>query len=344
MYELNYDPQICEQCETCDCLVNCQYMDFDLKTAKIEKQNILEGRDSKVLDTCVTCYACEEYCPNDNHPFYLIVERQEEKGKLPAPTPIIKQQIIMMQARGTITPAQVRAPVINMCYFPMLTGCIRGKLYEGASYIVGSDIFCNVMWLHFAKNSVIRERLPRMIDNIWSYYLRDSGVNELVCFHDECFGTFTQLAPAFGIDVPFKSIHLFEYLSKKLNALQDQIQPVNAKVAYQRPCSNRLVPETQHWVDDIFQRIGVERVERKYDRENALCCGQVFRAHQRDDLADDVQKRNLDDMQQTGANYCVFNCPACFFTLAEAVSERGIFPILMSDLCQVAFEKGTKVE
>jgi Fe-S oxidoreductase len=316
-------------------------MDFDLKSAKIEKQNILEGRDSKVLDECVTCYACEEYCPNDNHPFYLIVERQEEKGILPAPTPITKQQIIMMQPRGTITPAQVRPPVINMCYFPMLTGCIRGKLYEGASYIVGSDIFCNVMWLHFAKNSIIRERLPRMIDNIWSHYLRDSGVNELVCFHDECFGTFTQLAPAFGIDVPFKSIHLFEYLSKKLDALQDQIQPVNAKVAYQRPCSNRLVPETQHWVDNIFQRIGIERVEREYDRENALCCGQVFRAHQRDELADDVQRRNLDDMQQAGANYCVFNCPACFFTLAEAVSERGIFPILMSDLCQLAFEKGT---
>lgn len=341
MYELNYDPQICEQCETCDCLVNCQYLDFDLKSAKIEKQNILMGRDSKVLDECVTCYACEEYCPNDNHPFYLIVERQEEKGILPAPTPITKQQIIMMQPRGTITPAQVRSPVINMCYFPMLTGCIRGKLYEGASYIVGSDIFCNVMWLHFAKNSIIRERLPRMIDNIWSHYLRDSGVNELVCFHDECFGTFTQLATAFGIDVPFKSIHLFEYLSKKLDALQDQIQPVNAKVAYQRPCSNRLVPETQHWVDNIFQRIGIERVEREYDRENALCCGQVFRAHQRDELADDVQRRNLDDMQQAGANYCVFNCPACFFTLAEAVSERGIFPILMSDLCQLAFEKGT---
>ncbi|MGD8521058.1 MAG: (Fe-S)-binding protein [Desulfobacterales bacterium] len=339
MYELNYEPQICEQCKTCDCLVNCQYMDFDLAAAKVEKENILKGRDSKVLEKCVTCYACEEYCPNGNHPFYLIVERQEEKGLLPVPEPITKQQIIMMKPRGTISPAPVTSPVINMCYFPMLTGCIRGKLYEGASCIVGSDIFCNVMWLHFAKNSVIRERLPLMIDNIWNYYLRDSGVDELVCFHDECYGTFTQLAPAFGIEVPFKSIHLFEYLSKKLDELKDEIHPINAKVAYQRPCSNRLVPETQHWVDDIFQKIGAERVNRTYDRENALCCGQVFRAHQRDDLADDVQDRNLDDMQQAGADYCVFNCPACFFALSDAVTERGIMPILMSDLCQLAFKK-----
>lgn len=339
MYELNYKPQICEQCKTCDCLVNCQYMDFDPATAKVEKENILKGRDSKVLEECVTCYACEEYCPNGNHPFYLIVERQEEKGLLPVPGPITKQQIIMMKPRGTISPASVTSPVINMCYFPMLTGCIRGKLYEGVSCIVGSDIFCNVMWLHFARNSVIRERLPRMIDNIWNYYLKDSGVDEMVCFHDECYGTFTQLAPAFGIEVPFKSIHLFEYLSKKLDELKDEIHPINAKVAYQRPCSNRLVPETQHWVDDIFQKIGAERVNRIYDRENALCCGQVFRAHQRDDLADDVQDRNLDDMQQAGVDYCVFNCPACFFTLSDAVTERGIMPILMSDLCQIAFKK-----
>jgi Fe-S oxidoreductase len=342
MHELNYDPQICERCETCDCLVKCQYMDLDVAAARAQKENILQGRDSKVLEDCVTCYACEEYCPYGNHPFYLIVERQEQKGILPVPAPITKQQVIMMKPRGKITPATVSAPVINMCYFPMLTGCIRGKLYEGASLIVGSDIFCNIMWLHFGSNSVIRDRLPRMIENIWNYYLRDNGVSELICFHDECYGAFTHLAPAFGIEVPFKPVHLFQYLSQKLAELKDQIHPVNARVAYQRPCSNRLIPETQHWVDDIFSKIGVERVDRTYDRENALCCGQVFRAQQRDDLADDVQQRNLDDMQQAGVAYCVFNCPACFFALADAVAERGIFPILMSDLCQIALEKDAK--
>jgi Fe-S oxidoreductase len=319
-------------------------MDLDLASAKAERQRILNGQDSKVLNDCATCYACEEYCPYNNHPFYLIVERQEEKGILPAPIPITKQQILMMQPRGTITPAKVTAPVINMCYFPMLTGCIREPLFENASLIVGSDIFCNAMWLHFARNSVIRERLPRMIDNIWDFYLKDSGIDSLICFHDECYGTFTQLAPAFGIEVPFESVQLFEYLSRRLEALKDTIQPLDAKVAYQRPCSNRLVPETQHWVDDIFKKIGAERRPRKYENENALCCGHVFRAHQHDDLADDVQTRNLDDMAQSGAAYCVFNCPVCMFTLADGVIERGMIPILMSDLCQLALEKGSEEE
>ena len=266
----------------------------------------------------------------------MIVERQEEKKAWPVPIPLTEQQLLVMRPRGRIKPQKLRAPVVNMCAFPMLQGTIRGKLFEGASTFGGYDVFCNIMWLHFARNSTIRERLPKMIDNIRNNYLKESGVDEFICFHDECYGTYTHLAPAFGIEVPFKPIHLFEYLTRKLDALKKQIRPLNEKVAYQRPCSNRLVPETQHWVDDIFARIGAERVKRQYDRENALCCAGTIQAQQKDELADDVQKRNIDDMAAAGGKNCVFNCPACFFTMKDLVAERGIIPILMSELCHIA--------
>jgi len=340
MSELKYDPGLCEKCETIDCLIKCQYMDFELSEAREERLRIVGGEDCRALRDCATCYACEEYCPYDNHPFYLMVDRQEELGTWPVPIPVTNQQIGMMAPRGQIVAQKVTAPVINMCFFPMLEGCIRGKLFEGTTTISGSDVFCNIMWLHFAKNSVIRERLPKMIDNIMDYYLKDSGVDEFICFHDECYGTYTKLAPAFGIEVPFKPVHLFEFITKRLTELKDHIQPLKEVVAYQRPCSNRLIPETQHWVDEIFGLIGAERPEREYDRENALCCATTIRAMQRDELADDVQKRNVDDMVAIGAKYCVFNCPACLMSLREMVAERGMTPILMSDLCQIALGEG----
>ena len=336
MNALKYDERVCADCETIDCLMRCQYMEFDLDSAGEERDHIIRGEDSRVLTDCVTCYACEEYCPFGNHPFYRIVELQEEKEAWPVPTPITNLQLRMMAPRGEISPKKVHSPVVNMCAFDMLKGSIRGKLFEDASTFGGNDVFCNIMWLHFAKNSIIRERIPRMIDNIVNYYLKDSGVNEFICFHDECYGTYTHLAPAFGIDVPFRPVYLFEYITHRLDELKDRIQPLNVKVAYQRPCSNRLIPETQHWVDDIFERIGAERVDREYDRENALCCGGVLQLRQNEDLVEDIQKRNLDDMEAIGAEYCVFNCQFCFFSLSEAVSERGITPILMSDLCQIA--------
>lgn len=336
MHQLHHDPEICMKCDTVDCLMRCQYVEMSLEEAKKERLKILRGEDSDVLEDCATCYACEEYCPNGNHPFYLIVDRQEEKGVQPVPSPLTRQQLAMMKPSSTTFDGELQEPVVSLCAFPMLQGSIRGKLFEGVSTVSGTDIFCNIMWLHFAKNSAIRERLPQAIDNLWNRYLRPNEIDEVICFHDECYGTYTKLAPAYGIDVPFKSIHLFEYLTERLDALRDKIHPLNARVAYQRPCSSRLIPETQHWVDDIFERIGAKRIDREYDRQNALCCTFPLQAQQRDMLADEIQKRNIDDMKAIGATYCVFNCPACMSTLSDLVAEEGITPILMSDLCQIA--------
>jgi heterodisulfide reductase subunit B len=69
-----------------------------------------------------------------------------------------------------------------------------------------------------------------------------------------------------------------------------------------------------------------------------------LRIQQREEMADDLVKRNIDDMLAAGANICVFNCPACLFTMGETVAERGLMPILMSDLCRAALgEKWTGV-
>ena len=332
-----FDPEICAACETIDCLMKCQYIVLaDLAEARREKQKINAGQDCRVLHECLTCYACQEYCPHGNNPFFVLVDLQEKLGLLPAPRPIIAEQLRMMDFKGRLTKAPVSAPLIDMCAFPMLTGCIRGRLFEGASVICGNDVFCNVMWLHFAGNSVIRERVPRAIDNIMSFYLKDAKFSDMVCFHDECYGTYTSLARAFGIEVPFQPIHLFDYINKRLDDLADRIKPLNQVIAYQRPCSNRLCPETDAVLDEIFRKIGAVRAPRRYDRENALCCGGVPRAHQRDEFADDLLEKNISDMLAVKAVYCVFNCPFCMATMAQEVAERGLMPILVSDLVQVA--------
>ena len=337
MNQIKFDPDVCVNCETVDCLMKCQYVSFTgISEAKEEKLKINDGKSSRVLEECLTCYACQEYCPSGNNPFYLLVERQEENGILPSPRPIIEEQLRMMMPKGRISKEPVSGPVIDMCAFPMLTGCIRGKLFEGASTIVGTDIFCNIMWLHFAKNSTIRERVPQAIDNIMTYYLKEADTDELICFHDECYGTYTSVADAYGIDVPFKPIHQFDYYNERLDVLKGSITPINAKIAYQRPCSNRLCPQTDDVLDEIFEKIGVERVSRIHDRENALCCGGVPRAQQRDELADELVEKNINDMKAYDATYCVFNCPFCMATLGQEAAEQGLMPILVSDLIQIA--------
>jgi Fe-S oxidoreductase len=333
MSELKFDKKKCDNCKSVNCLTKCQYMKLDKNAAKREWQKVIKGQDSSILKDCVTCYACEEYCPFGNHPLYLIIERQEEKGILPQPRPVTKQAINMTTAQGKFLVGKPEKKALSFCAIPRLYTLATGQLFADVlpSWVLGTEFFCQAMFLHFGKMSVIKENLPRVIDNIWN-----QGIREVVFLHDECYSTFTKLAPAYGIEVPFKSVHYFEHLYNRLNELQGEIKPLDIKAAYHRNCSARLSPETDHFVDDIFGLIGVERVKREYDRENALCCGGLFMTSKGYDLGHDVQKRNIDDMVKAGAEYCVFNCPACWDPLAEKVARRGIKPIHIIDLCKLA--------
>jgi len=345
MVQLRFDENKCLACETHDCLTRCQYMQMDLSTAKQEMEKIIQGRDSPVLRDCVTCYACEEYCTMGNHPFYLIVSRQEELDILPLPAPLVKRGVQMaIPFRGAPRIEPIRGTALNMGAFSMLAKSVQGRLFEGVT-LMSTDsrkmfhYFCQLMYLHFGRISVINERLEKTIGMIAAH-----GADEVVHFHDECYGTYTSYTGAFGIDVPFKSTHLFEFLYERLNAMKGEITPLNYKVAYQRPCSSRLSSDKHLFVDKLFDLIGVEHVKREFVDSNALCCGSTIMGQKREGsrrFCLDLQKKNIDDMQAAGAQLCVFNCPACMQTLGKPVAQSGIMPIFMSDLCRLAIGEKT---
>ncbi len=340
MYTLKFDEQKCLRCPTHACLTKCRYMDIDKDSAREEILKIARGEDSFVLHDCVTCYACEEYCPMNNHPFYLIVQRQEELNVPPLPRPLIQRGINMgVPFRGDPIIEEVNGKALLMGAFSDHMFLIQGRLFEGLP-VISSDprkmfhYFCQLMYLHYSRISVINERLPKIIDTISMH-----NVTEVVCFHDECYGAYSSYCPAMGIDVPFKPIHLFEFLYHRLLELKDQIRDVNLRVAYQRPCSARLSPDKHHFVEDIFRLIGAEPVPRKYSGEDALCCGGAIEGQRREGSrkrALDIQRRNISDMADAGAEVCVFNCPACFHTMEHSVAQKGIKPVYMSDLCRLA--------
>jgi len=340
MTYLKFDTETCISCPDTSCLTECQHISIERDVAHNEILKIARGENSFVLHECVTCYACEEYCPYGNHPFYLIVERQEALGITPQPSPLVKRAInIGIPFRGEPEIKEINGPVINLGAFSQLKYLIEGKLFEGLTIISDDErkmfhYFCQLMYLHYGKISVIKERLLKIIDTIARH-----RPTEVICFHDECFGAYTSFCNAYGITVPFQPVHLFEYLYTRLNELKDLIKPLGLKVTYQRPCSSRLSPDKHRYVKKIFDLIGAEYVKREYSEQNVLCCALTIQGQKKEGsrrLTLEIQKKNIEDMKRAGAEVCVFNCPACFDTLGWKVKEIGIKPVFMSDLCRVA--------
>ena len=301
---------------------------------------IAGGEDSFVLHNCVTCYACEEYCPSGNHPFYLIAQQQEILNIPPVPGPFIKRAVNLgIPFRGKPNIDEINGLALNMGAFSNLSHLIQGRLFENIPVISTDErkmfhYFCQLMYLHYGRNSVIKERLPGIIETITKH-----KATQLICFHDECYGAYTSYCRAFSIDVPFTPVHFFEYLYNRLLELKKLIKPVNLKVAYQRPCSSRLSPDKHPFVERIFGLIGAESVKREFKDENALCCAGAIQGQRREGSrkrAVEIQQKNIEDMKKAGADICIFNCPACFQTLGRKVADRGIKPVYMSDLCRFA--------
>ena len=309
-------------------------MEIDKETARAEMNKMINGEDSFVLKNCVTCWACDEYCPYGSHPFDLKTELQEKYNSLNINPQVLENTVKRLAPHAEVRYKEIdpNKPVLNKCTFSREKAKnMQGQLFDNLQYISGLDFFCNLVYHHYGRDSIVRERTPIILEN-----LKKQGVNELICFHDECYAFYASYCPRNNFEVSFKPIHIYEYLYKYLKEHESDVQKLNMKIAYQRSCSNRFIPEIDKWVDKICDLIGVERVARKYDRENALCCAGLFSMIGKKNLTRQTQNNNINDMLEHGAEACVHNCPQCLESLGSKVERKGLKNYLLSDLCRLA--------
>jgi hypothetical protein len=138
-----------------------------------------------------------------------------------------------------------------------------------------------------------------------------------------------------GKKVPFRPVHIVEYLQKYLEGHKDELRPLNLRVAYQRPCASRLSPGKEPAIDSIFEMIGVERVERRYDSENALCCSGAI-AQWDGERAAALRARNLDDAETAGAQAMCYLCPMCRRLLSPDAESKGLANYHIIDLVRMS--------
>jgi ferredoxin len=321
-----------ERCDLCgDCLVRCQYVDYDREEAVRQIKELTKGGQAEILKKCVTCCACNEYCPTGANPFDLINRLQEVNNSLPIPD----KTRAFMDAGATVPSALVRGdasrPVLSLCVMerPLPRDAVGGQMFEGMTLAKGGDYFCYLGYVHIGMDSPLKEHARGFVDS-----LARLEAGEVVFIHDDCYAMVSKM-PEYGIDVPFKATHIIEYMRDYLRENPDRITPLNLKIAYQRPCASRYSGVMEPVLDDLFRLIGVERVARKYDRESALCCGGMFSRIDPDRIVP-LMKGNIKDAVESGGQAMVFLCPLCMVTLSKQAGESGLRPIYITQLVRMA--------
>ncbi|MCP4753257.1 MAG: (Fe-S)-binding protein [Proteobacteria bacterium] len=325
-----------EKCTVCgDCLTWCPYIEIDAEDSEREFRKLIDGDTSRIVSECVSCMGCDEICPEKANPFSLIINRQEETGEF---NRFEKARNNMAFAYNVPTEIEEGngGPTIDLCtVYPIVPGLFEGILFENATFLKGGDYFCGIGFYHIGMASPVEKKAASVVEQV-----AQSGAEEVVCYHDDCYTLFKAIAPELGIEVPFNPVSWPEFLYRRMKELENRIQPLNRAVAYQRPCASRYTPEKDSYVDKIFDLVGADKPSRSYESLQSLCCGGSLVP--RDwEAANRIKHRNLEDAKTAGAEIMVTLCPLCFANLRKRAPEHDLKVVAISDLCRAALGETT---
>ena len=114
-----------------------------------------------------------------------------------------------------------------------------------------------------------------------------------------------------------KAKHVLQIILEKLPKAD-----LNMKVTYHDPCDFsrglKIIEEPRK----ILEKLGVEIIEMKNNKENSRCCGGgggILMTDQ--ELSNDIAKKRIHEALETGVDTLVTSCPTCETTLKKAAQE-----------------------
>jgi len=327
------------KCNLCgDCLVNCRYVDYDKDKAAAEIKLLMEGKEAEILSKCTTCIACNDYCPTGADPSNLIFSMQEKIGTSPIVAvgkPALEVLSKSLEGEGDpsqLIPGDPDKPVLSFDSFQFEQfpqGTLDSQLFKGMTVVRGGEYMSLAGCVHMGGESFVAKYGQGVLDKLASLG------KDIVYIHNEGFVLPEVKAREYGFNVPFKYMHLFEYLRNYLRDHKNNVTRLGKKVAYQANCATRWMHEYDALLDEIFELVGVERPPRQYERLNALCCSAPVIYTNRE-LAVDIQKKNFEDAIACGADAIITSCPICDRVLRRPSSQFSLPKIFITDLCRIA--------
>jgi len=323
-----------DSCIVCgECFYRCPYLKLDREEAVLEKKKLLEGKESSVLRQCVSCYACNAFCPRDCHPYELILKRwfenYQEKGLpiraeylLPSSMPNFRTDLVQgMEEREQelVKKWQETKPEGEVVLYPGCNGLALPHLLDASFLeeipIAGTwDLCCGEM--HFRMG--LFDQVKRTAGKLTEYY-RDKKIGTMLFQCPACLNMFSNILPnQFGARFDFEKKYLGTYLLEKMEV--GQIRPekkLNKKVTVHDSCHARVM--NGDILDDLrllLEKCGAEVVEMELTRVKGFCCGAAAGAKRYNPF--DILSTAagvLKESKKTDASELAIYCGGCQLTL-----------------------------
>jgi len=323
-----------ERCNLCGtCLSSCPVLNLELDRAIAEKQRLNSGHLSMVLEKCTTCLSCDLYCPNGFDPYELILlrwnERYQKKG-LPAlarmvmpgdPASIWTQLYPLMPPDEQELIKNWRNRSGTSGKDILLTGCFSAF----SPYLTMTPLLADLTPYGDERNwcsggHIYQLGLLDVVDKVglrMQAVLDELRPRKLVTMMAAEYAMLGTILPQrFNISFDFEVVPLEHYLLDKLRSGQLKLSyKLNKRVAIHDNCFSKAAGDAV-WspARELVQACGVKIVEMQHSKQDALCCG-FGAAAGRFDLFDLIEqgKKRLSEAEDTGAEYLIVYCAACYF-------------------------------
>jgi len=306
---------------------------LELDRAIAEKQRLNSGHLSMVMEKCTTCLSCDLYCPNGFDPYELILlrwnERYQKKG-LPAlarmvmpgdPASIWTQLYPLMPPDEQELIKNWRNRSGTSGKDILLTGCFSAF----SPYLTMTPLLADLTPYGDERNwcsggHIYQLGLLDVVDKVglrMQAVLDELRPRKLVTMMAAEYAMLGTILPQrFNISFDFEVMPLEHYLLDKLRSGQLKLSyKLNKRVAIHDNCFSKAAGDAV-WspTRELVQACGVKIVEMQHNRKDALCCG-FGAAAGRFDLFDLIEqgKKRLSEAEDTGAEYLIVYCAACYF-------------------------------
>ena len=285
-----------DTCLRCgECLKNCPVLHYPEEKAIAEITKLRNWDDSEVLEKCISCYSCNAFCPNGNHPYELILSHRYKKylqtRKIPGRTkgalPLNKRNFLYF-AKKKMSEYELSLlkkweknshsdlsgydeVILAGCNFRIYPYILDSPIFGETPVIGADDLCCGEVYFRMGLFNIVEKIVP----HIEKRY-KQMRIKKLIVPCMAGFNMLKNVLPEeFGAKFDFEVEYGGEWILKKLERGEIEVKrKLNRTISIQESCHAKVLGEKYIEIPrKIIEKIGGKIREIPHWGKNAICCG-----------------------------------------------------------------------